>query len=116
VSRAKQGEPKVRAIVDRLASKAIWTCFGSSATTPYQSSLLAPIQPLEPSSGWGWVWLKLATDHPHILVWQAPEGAQMDSIFAVTIALADSASTPPLKLFQLTDGMSFFELEYRHSQ
>jgi hypothetical protein len=115
VSRAKQGEPKVRAIVDRLA---IWTCFGFSATTPYQSSLLAPIQPLEPSSGWGWVWLKLAADHPHphILVWQAPEGAQMGSIFAVTIALADSASTPPLKLFQLTDGVSFFELDYRHSQ
>jgi hypothetical protein len=41
----------------------------------------------------GWVWLKLAADHPHVQVLgMAGTGAQMGSIFAVTIALDDSLS------------------------
>jgi hypothetical protein len=36
-----------------------------------------PSNLLKPGSGWGWVWLKLAADHPYVPVWQAPEAAQM---------------------------------------
>jgi hypothetical protein len=76
-----KGESKVRAIVDKLASKA--TYFSSSATTLCQSIR---------TRLWLGAW-----------VWQVPEGAQIGFIFTVAISLADSLSqqTPPLKLFQL---------------